>query len=136
MNILKGFACLTATAACFWGCTSMDRAHTALSNELPPEADPVKVGRKVIAQFMSTEPDKYQAKGFNSPYPYGQGINVSYSVASIWLNALRYSSLIGDKSLEGELVKMLEPYYPGGAKENRVLKDQQVQVTLPSVVLT
>ena len=126
MNILKGFACLTATAACFWGCTSMDRAHTALSNELPPEADPVKVGRKIIAQFMSTEPDKYQAKGFNSPYPYGQGINVSYSVASIWLNALTYASLIGDKPLEGELVKMLEPYYPGGAKENRVLKMRHV----------
>lgn len=127
MNNSKSAICSAGAVMCMAAFAPLAAAERpAAFGDFPADADPVKIGMRVIRQFMSTEPDKYQAKGFNSPYPYGQGINVSYSVASIWLNALTYASLVKDSRLEGDLVRMLEPFYPGGAKENRVLKMRHV----------
>ena len=130
MKFLNNIAYLVCAAACCCGCASVDLARKALWDGLPPQADPDTVARKIIAQFMSTEPDKYQAKGFNSPYPYGQGINVSYSVASIWVNALGFSSLVGDKELENSLVRLLDQYMPGGAKEDKAIKMRHVDFNI------
>ena len=65
MEFLKNVAYFSLAAACCCGCASVDPARKVLWDGLPPQADPDAVARKIIAQFMSTEPDKYQAKGFN-----------------------------------------------------------------------
>ena len=58
MKFLNNIAYLVCAAACCCGCASVDLARKALWDGLPPQADPDTVARKIIAQFMSTEPDK------------------------------------------------------------------------------
>ena len=92
----------------------------------PDGADPKTVGGRVIAQFLSTEPEAYAAKGFDAGYPYGGGSYVCYSVASLWVNALEYSEIIGDAALQADLVNKFRPFLPDGEKRDKVSKTRHV----------
>ena len=91
----------------------------------PAGAEPEKVGRKIVAQLLSTDPEGYQAKGFDG-YKYGNGEYVCYSVASLWVNALEFASILDDKALKGDLYDMFRPFLPGGAKADKVTKARHV----------
>jgi hypothetical protein len=97
--------------------------------EWTKSTDPVCVGRRVVDQFLSTDPEGYQAKGFTGPR-YGYGEYVVYSVASLWVNALRYSSLTKDAALQRRLEELLHPFYPGGEKQNKVTKARHVDFNI------
>lgn len=88
-------------------------------------ADPKAVARKIIDQFLSTDPEGYCAEGFNA-YSYGDGNYVSYSVVSLWVNALTFARESGDKELEKRLVELAEKYFPGGEKANKAPRARHV----------
>ena len=105
------------------------KAMSAASAEWPKGTDPKEVGLRVIRQFQSTDPEGYQAKGFTG-YKYGGGEYVCYSVASLWVNALEYSEIVGDKVLQKELVDLFKPFLPGGAKQDKVTKPRHVDFNI------
>ena len=92
-------------------------ARPAAFEDWPAGTEPKEVGARIVQQFMSTEPEGYQAKGFTGGN-YGGGKYVVYSVASLWVNALEYASLIKDTDLQRKLTSRLHPFYPGGAKRD------------------
>lgn len=96
-----------------------------LFSEDPLAEDPKAVARKIIDQFLSTDPAGYLAEGFTG-YCYGDGRYVCYSVASLWVNALVFARRTGDAALEKRLVDLFLPYLPGGAEAGRVLKARHV----------
>ena len=60
-------------ALTFWaGALSAGAMPEAFAN-WPKGLDPQTVGGRVVAQFLSTEPECYNAKGFNAAAPYGGG---------------------------------------------------------------
>ena len=91
----------------------------------PSGCGPKEVGARIVKQFLSTEPEGYQAKGFTG-HKYGEGVYVAYSVSSLWVNAIEYARLTGDAALQLRLVTLLQPFYPGGAKQHKVTKPRHV----------
>lgn len=91
----------------------------------PSGTEPKDVGRRVIDQFLSTAPEGYQAKGFDG-YKYGNGEYVCYSVASLWVNAFEYASILDDKPLKDALYSRFRPFLPGGAKSDKITKYRHV----------
>ena len=115
------------TAASFSICAFASSAF-ALPQELSSwtkGTEPKEVGRRVIEQFLSTDPEGYMAKGFTG-YKYGSGKYVCYSVASLWVNAFEYASILKDKPLLGRLYGEFTPFLPGGRKADRVTKYRHV----------
>ena len=104
-------------------------ARPAAFEDWPKGAEPKEVGARIVKQFMSTEPEGYQAKGFTGGN-YGGGKYVVYSVASLWVNALEYASLIKDADLQRKLTSRLHPFYPGGAKQDKVTKPRHVDFNI------
>jgi len=84
---------------------------------LMTKQDLISVGRKVVGQFLSTIPESYAPAGFDGNEPAGNGRFVMYAVSSLWANALQFSRLIGDKSLQDRLTSLFQPYL----KEKRAL---------------
>ena len=82
---------------------------------LPAEAAPEKIGRRVIDQLLRTRPDNYDPPGYTGK-PYGQCITLTYSVASLWANAIRFAAAQRDEALVKRLTDDFEPYFPGGAR--------------------
>lgn len=99
-------------------------APAAFSN-WPKGADPKSVGARVVAQLLSTEPESYSVKGCDGN-KYGGGEYVAYPVVSLWVNALEYARQVGDEALCRRLTDMFEPFYPGGAKADKVTKPRHV----------
>lgn len=95
----------------------------------PKGCGPKEVGARIVKQFLSTDPEGYQAKGF-AGHKYGEGGYVAYSVASLWVNALEYARLTDDPGLQGRLEQMLHPFYPGGAKQDKVAKPRHVDFSV------
>ena len=104
-------------------------ARPAAFEGWPAGTEPKEVGARIVKQFMSTEPEGYQAKGFTGGN-YGGGKYVVYSVASLWVNALEYASLIKDADLQRKLTSRLHPFYPGGAKQDKVTKPRHVDFNI------
>lgn len=88
-------------------------------------SEPKAVARRIIDQFLSTDPEGYLAKGFTA-YRYGDGTYVCYSVVSLWVNALSFARNTGDKELEKRLVDLAEKYLPGGVKADKAPKARHV----------
>ena len=116
-------------ASLVWGCVALCCTAAAAPREFiswPGNLDPKAVGARVVAQFMSTEPEAYAAKGFDAGYPYGGGTYVCYSVVSLWVNALAYSEIVGDGVLQAGLVDRFRPFLPGGRKQDKVTRARHV----------
>ena len=116
-------------ALCAFGLSFGAFARPAAFEGWPAGAEPKDVGARIVKQFMSTEPEGYQAKGFTGGN-YGGGKYVVYSVASLWVNALEYASLIKDADLQRKLTSRLHPFYPGGAKQDKVTKPRHVDFNI------
>ena len=97
----------------------------AAFSDWPKGADPKTVGARVIAQLLSTEPEAYSVKGCDGN-KYGGGKYVAYPVVSLWVNSLEYARLVGDEALRRKLTDLFEPFYPGGAKADKVTKPRHV----------
>ena len=93
--------------------------------EWPEGSDPQSVGARIVNQFLSTEPERYAARGSNGN-GYGGGEYVAYPVSSLWVNALEYARLVGDEGLRKRLTDKFEPFYPGGTKAGKVTKPRHV----------
>lgn len=91
----------------------------------PEGADPKVVGNRVVAQLLTTEPEQYVVKGCDGD-KYGGGKYVSYPVTSLWMNSLEFARLTGDQGLLRRLTDLFEPFYPGGAKADKVTKPRHV----------
>ena len=89
-------------------------------DDLPANADPALVSRRVSEQFLRTRPESYcppgyKGNGYNDK-GYGGGRHVQYSVVSIWVNALECARLRGDQDMERKLIRLYDDFLPGGAK--------------------
>lgn len=108
----------------------------------PQGLDPKTVGGRVVAQFRTVEPESYAPKGFGAKDSYGGGKMVCYSVVSLWVNALEFACVTGDDALKKSLVETLEPFLPGGEKQDKVTKPRHVDfnvfgaVPLEAAILT
>ena len=91
----------------------------------PNGLDPQTIGGKVVAQFMSTEPESYNPKGFSAG-PFGGGKYVPYAVASLWVNAMEYSLLTSQRNLKIKLCERFDPFLPKRAKADKVTKPRHV----------
>ena len=92
----------------------------------PKGLDPQTIGGKVVEQFMSTEPENYNPKGFSADRSYGGGKYVVYSVASLWVNAMEYALLTSQRNLKIKLCEKFDPFLPGRAKADKVTKPRHV----------
>ena len=82
----------------------------------PGGNDPSAVARRIIDQFLSTEPERYLPEGFRGPaylmeHPYGEDYHVHYAVVSLWANAIACARKMGDEALVKRLVSRFEPFY-------------------------
>jgi len=104
---------------------------SVLSAELPwaKGTDPRDVGRSVINQFLSTEPERYSPKGCTGG-GYGGGRHVCYSVSSLWVNAMEFARITKDEKLQAELVNRFLPFLPGGSKQDRVTRPRHVDFSV------
>ena len=88
--------------------------------DLPPNADPALVSRRVSEQFLRTRPESYCPPGYRGNgycnNGYGGGRRVQYSVVSLWVNALECARLRGDREMEDKLIRLYDDFLPGGEK--------------------
>ena len=115
-----------AFAFCCIGATPVLEAMPEAFQAWPKDLDPVSVGRRVVAQFQSTDPEAYAPKGFTGTEIYGGRSFVCYSVSSLWVKALEFARVTGDTALEKSLVDALAPFLPGGEKQDKVTKLRHV----------
>ena len=94
----------------------IDKNATVLG-PLPDKCDPVKVGKAVSEQFLTTIPEAYAPVGYDGLTPFGDNHWIVYATASLWVNAIEFASAVGDSDLEKRLIDFFEPYYTGGEKE-------------------
>ena len=93
---------------------------------LPPHARPEHVGRKIVGQFLATEPDDFNPPGFT-----GRRIRfgwVFYAVGSLWVNAMEMARTLGDAALEERLVDKFLPFY--GEKRDLLAPSYHVDTTV------
>lgn len=113
-------------ASCGIGVSQLVAATPESLQTWPSGLDPKSVGRRVVAQFQSIEPESYAPKGFGAGRAYGGGKYVCYSVASLWVNALEFARVTSDSELERSLCERLDPFLPGGEKADKVTKPRHV----------
>ena len=98
----------------------------------PERCDPKTVSQKLTKLLLSTDPECYRPKGYDSPSGYCRkgytGRPVHYSVVSLWVNALECARLTGDKATEKKLVDLFAPYY--GEKQDKLPKFKHVDFTI------
>ena len=83
---------------------------------LSGKADPTRVSRIVIEQFLRSSPEAYLPPGYGSRTPNGGGKLVSYPIVSLWVNALECARFAGHGDLERRLIRLYDDFLPGGAK--------------------
>ena len=120
-GLVVASACCTAPKACCF-------------KDLPANADPALVSRRVSEQFLRTRPESYcppgyQGNGYNNK-GYGGGKHVQYSVVSIWVNALECARLRGDKAMEEKLIRLYDDFLPGGEKNKCCSRPYHVDDTI------
>jgi hypothetical protein len=123
-----GAVALTTVTAC---CTA---PKACCFKDLPANADPALVSRRVSEQFLRTRPESYcppgyQGNGYNNK-GYGGGKHVQYSVVSIWVNALECARLRGDKAMEEKLIRLYDDFLPGGEKNKCCSRPYHVDDTI------
>ncbi|MCQ2391989.1 MAG: glycoside hydrolase family 88 protein [Kiritimatiellae bacterium] len=115
-------ACCTAPKAC---CCLKD---------LPANADPALISKRVTDQFLRTRPESYCPPGYKGngycDKGYGGGRHVQYSVVSIWVNALETARQRGDKKTEDALIRLYDDFLPGGSKNSCCSRPYHVDDTI------
>lgn len=85
------------------------------------EPSPATMARRVIDQFLDTEPCGYFPKRANWARPMWTN-HVHYSVVSLWANAIECARAMGDKALEKRLTDRFLPWF-GEKKHLQCLAD-------------
>jgi len=80
--------------------------------DLPAEARPETVAKRVIDQFLSSNPIDYRPKGYAGNNGYGWRRMVVYSVVSLWANAIECAGIMGDDERKGRLIRKFDPFLP------------------------
>ena len=114
---------ILAAALCACGGDSLSSFRN-----LPPEADPVKVGNAIAAQFLSTDPAAYAPEGYDGEFAYGWDRYVTYPILSLWTNSLEFARNSGNDSLETVLIKHFEPFY--GPRKHQCNKNNHVDLSI------
>ena len=94
----------------------------------PEGSDPKTVAARVTDQLLATAPEKYRPEGCGQTYG-GSGY-VMYNVVSLWANALACADRAGDAARKEKLLRMFEPFYPGGAKHGFCSPSNHVDYTI------
>ena len=77
--------------------------------DLPAEARPEAIAKRVIDQFLSSNPIDYRPKGYAGNNGYGWRRMVVYSVVSLWANAIECASIMGDEERKERLTRKFDP---------------------------
>lgn len=78
--------------------------------ELPENCEPMTVAKRLMDQFLSTEPEAYAPAGYDGKHPIGNGDYVHYSVVSAWVNALQIAHREGLESYQTALTEKFLPF--------------------------
>lgn len=95
--------------------------------------DPVTVGRRIMEQFLSTEPCDYKPVGYDGE-AYGCGDWLPYAAASWWAHGIDFAIKIGNNALKDRLVARYSPYLKGGRYERAVSRMYHVDDAISGVV--
>ena len=76
--------------------------------DLPAEARPEVVARRLSEHFLETPADNYKPKGYK--YRNYGGKLVEYPLISLWVNALQAARSMNDTDLEARLIAHFEPF--------------------------
>ena len=95
---------------------------------LPEQARIENVGKHISENFLTATPEAYMPVGYTGKRIYGAGKYFHYSVVSMWVNALEFARLTGDKKLEGQLIAKFEPYF--GEKKQFQNRDNHVDFSI------
>ena len=110
-----------------------DAKASDMSVEFTRENDPVIVGRRIMEQFLSTEPCDYKPVGYDGE-AYGGGDWLPYAAASWWAHGIDFAVKIGDIALKDRLVSRYSPYLKGGKYERAVSRMYHVDDAISGVV--
>ena len=80
--------------------------------DLPATANPLTIGEKMSEMFLEQTPDRYGPKGMKRPM---KSPFVSYTIVSLWVNALEFAHTTANAELKRRLVAAWEPFRDGGA---------------------
>lgn len=80
-------------------------------DNLPEDCTVESVGNRIVDQFLTSDPMKFNPKGFNGYYKYGHGRYVHYAVVSLWVNSLEFADRMSNAPLLDTLVNRFEPFY-------------------------
>ena len=100
--------------------------------DLPDNARPEAVGKRISELFLTTDPMLYSPKGYNGRDRVGGGHWTTYSVVSLWKNALEFSSLTRDKDLENRLIEEFEPFF--NERKDKCNRDDHVDPSIFGIV--
>jgi len=92
-------------------------AANLLFDDLPPEARPATIARRLSEHFLECPADDYKPRGYK--YRNYGGKLVEYPLISLWANALACARLTGDAALEKRLVAHFDPFLTGDKQHKR-----------------
>ena len=104
------------------------KMNNSYFKDFPQDADPVEIGKRIVEQFLSVEPESYAPEGYDGGDVCGGGTFVMYAVVSLWLNALQFARKINDKDLSDRLIAHFEPFF--GEKKGKCSRDNHVDFSV------
>ena len=111
----------------------MSATAAATDVKFTPDNDPATVGRRIMEQYLSTEPCDFKPKGYDGG-AYGGGKWLPYASASWWANGIDFAVTVGDKALRDRLISRYTPYLKGGKYAKSVYRMYHVDDTVSGVV--
>ena len=94
--------------------------------ELPEQARPEVVAKRLAEHFLECPADDYKPKGYK--YRNYGGKLVEYPLISLWVNSLANARLAGDAELEKRLIEHFEPFL--GEKKVKQSPDNHVDYSV------
>jgi len=102
---MKFIKILAVVLACATACAEKDYFA-----DLPENAQPETVYRKMARLMLSTQPEAYHPEGYTSKGAMGSGKYVHYSTNSVWINCMQIASMLGDKEILDSLGNQFYPF--------------------------
>ena len=95
---------------------------------LPEDVRIETVGKRIVEQFLTSDPLKYGPEGYRAPRKYGEGESVHYSVISLWVNSIELARLTDDSEMKKRLIEKFEPFF--GEKKNLCNRSDHVDFSI------
>ncbi len=133
LGVISGCLSVLATEHFVDGLTSHSDTNYCVGVKFTSENDPALVGKRIMEQFLSTEPCNFNPVGYDGQ-PYGRGGWLPYACASWWANGIDFAVVVKDKSLKDRLISRYAPYLKGGKYARSVGRMYHVDDTITGVI--